>query len=377
MRQKLTEELAIKKCKELNLQYIRIEKGKKDSYIVFICPKHNQYGEQKIRWSSLKKATIGCKYCSGKIVTTEIFEQTISPNVILLEEYQSFYKEINCKCKICNNIWSTTPASLKNGSACPECGKKKVADQKRKSQEQFEKEVSTINPNIKILGKYKNNKNKIDCKCSIHNISFKAQPVHLLEKDYCGCSGCYTDKMRKYFSKSIEKFIEELKEVFPYFEVIGEYINCETPIECICLQHNKKFKSRPADLLYGKNPCPDCATAYSKPEQKLYNILCKHYDTVIRQKTFEDCIYITKLKFDFFIPEINTLIEYDGEGHYWDVPFGGMSKESAMKQYELCKIRDEIKNEYCKKNNIPLIRIPYWEKENMEEYLYKQINCLS
>ena len=52
---------------------------------------------------------------------------------------------------------------------------------------------------------------------------------------------------------------------------------------------------------------------------------------------------------------------------------GNMTDEGAANQLRIQKQRDEIKNKYCKENNIPLIRIPYWEKDNMEYFLFEKM----
>lgn len=69
---------------------------------------------------------------------------------------------------------------------------------------------------------------------------------------------------------------------------------------------------------------------------------------------------LPKSRFDFAIVEngkIVRLIEFDGEQHYKDVKqWGGL---------ELQQERDKVKNEYALSNNIPLVRIPYWERDNI------------
>lgn len=69
--------------------------------------------------------------------------------------------------------------------------------------------------------------------------------------------------------------------------------------------------------------------------------------------------------FDFAIfnddGELIKLIEYDGEQHFEPIKlFGG--EENFLIQQE----RDIKKNEYCKKNNIPLLRIPYWDYNKID-----------
>ena len=79
------------------------------------------------------------------------------------------------------------------------------------------------------------------------------------------------------------------------------------------------------------------------------------------------------LTFDFYLPDYNTCIEYDGIQHYEPKQIARkMSKEVAYKAYIQTKHNDLIKNKYCKKHGISLIRIPYWEleDENIEYYLF-------
>lgn len=59
--------------------------------------------------------------------------------------------------------------------------------------------------------------------------------------------------------------------------------------------------------------------------------------------------------------------------HFEPTDFAGKGKEWAEEQFKGQKIRDEIKNKYCKQNNINLLRIPYWEFDNIENILTKNL----
>ena len=84
-----------------------------------------------------------------------------------------------------------------------------------------------------------------------------------------------------------------------------------------------------------------------------------------QEHTFTDCRYKNKLPFDFYLPDYNTVIEYQGEWHYFD--FKGTM--------EIQKIRDKIKRNYCRENGIKEIEIPYWEFDNIEEIIKENL-CL-
>lgn len=88
------------------------------------------------------------------------------------------------------------------------------------------------------------------------------------------------------------------------------------------------------------------------------------------QWIFQDCKNIFPLPFDFFIPNKNTCIEYDGEHHFIPVVRSkSMTIEQAKENLKNIQFRDKIKTDYCKSNNIKLIRIPYTEFNNIEKIL--------
>ena len=84
----------------------------------------------------------------------------------------------------------------------------------------------------------------------------------------------------------------------------------------------------------------------------------------IFQKTFDDCADKSLLPFDFYLPEYHICIEYDGGQHF--VPIGLFGGEDKFKKQQF---HDNIKTQYCKDNNIRLLRIPYFK--NIEEELEK------
>lgn len=87
-------------------------------------------------------------------------------------------------------------------------------------------------------------------------------------------------------------------------------------------------------------------------------IIADHLDTMcvnyVRQKRFDGCRNVRVLPFDFYLPDLNVAIEYDGRQHYEPVNiFGGNIGLEKRKK------NDSIKNKYCEDNEIELIRLPY------------------
>ena len=113
--------------------------------------------------------------------------------------------------------------------------------------------------------------------------------------------------------------------------------------------------------------CPYCKE--SKGEKIIEKYLSENKIKYIRQYRFDDCKYERKLPFDFYLPNNNIVIEYDGELHYKSVDFFG-----GDEHYNKTLIRDKIKDKYCFENGIKLIRIPYWELTNIETILENNLN---
>lgn len=100
-----------------------------------------------------------------------------------------------------------------------------------------------------------------------------------------------------------------------------------------------------------------CGCLISKGEFKINQLLLSNNIEYISQKTFDNCRFIDSnqmARFDFYIPSVNYLIEYDGEQHF--KPFG---YDKNLYKFQKAQEHDEFKNNWCKENNIPLIRIPY------------------
>jgi hypothetical protein len=141
--------------------------------------------------------------------------------------------------------------------------------------------------------------------------------------------------------------------------------------ECVCECGNKCYPTT-ASLISGHTQ--SCGCLVSK-----YNSLITQYISdlgYIPQNEFhvninhQECSYV---RFDVYIDVLNLAIEYDGEGHYIPIDFGGGDPEYHLQQTQ---IRDKIKTQYCIDNNIHLLRIPYWEKENFKDLINDTINKL-
>lgn len=97
-------------------------------------------------------------------------------------------------------------------------------------------------------------------------------------------------------------------------------------------------------------------------EEKISKILKDNQIIFERQKTFDSCRFLDTnalAKFDFYLPNYNILIEYDGIQHFQPRKFGGCSQKQAEENFQKTQEHDKFKNQWCKENNIKLIRISY------------------
>lgn len=179
--------------------------------------------------------------------------------------------------------------------------------------------------------------------------------------------------MRELEALSNDEFVKRLKESNINIESLEMYTNADTKMKFKCQLHNCEFITSPRTFLYkGGRGCPYCNQ--SSGEKKMIRILEQKGFKIIQQHTFENCKNIHKLRFDAYDIENNIAYEYQGQQHYYPIDFAGKGKKWAKDNFDINLKRDNIKIQYCQNNHIPLITIPYWEYDNMEEFIKTEQN---
>lgn len=115
-----------------------------------------------------------------------------------------------------------------------------------------------------------------------------------------------------------------------------------------------------ASLVKGKS---SCGCNISAGEYTIATILKESNIAFKREYSFEDCINPKtkrKLRFDFYLPDYNTCLEFDGRQHYQE---NGSFAE--LEGLDNIQYRDFIKSQYCVNNHICLIRIPFTQIDNI------------
>jgi hypothetical protein len=258
-----------------------------------------------------------------------------------LAEYINAKTKVKIICQI-HGKFEQTPTNHLNGQTCGKC------NGLNKSTNEFIKQANLVHGDKYdySLVDYIDSKTKIKITCTTHGEFEQLPTPHLSLKQ--GCPKCVG------MNKTTNDFINDVKLVhgdkYDYSKTV--YETSKIKIDIICYKHGL-FKQTPNMHLKGQG-CPICKE--SKGEKKVREFLFKNKINFIRQHTFFDCKNTNVLPFDFYLPDHNICIEYDGIQHFKPVNrFGG------EKGFLLTKQNDSIKNNYCLVNKINLIRIPYFE----------------
>ena len=108
--------------------------------------------------------------------------------------------------------------------------------------------------------------------------------------------------------------------------------------------------------------CEECAKKKSIGEKRIEQYLIKNSIKYIPQYWFKDCRDIKPLPFDFYLPDLNTVCEFDGRQHFEETDYFRHDLNSTREH-------DKIKNQYCTDNSINIIRIPYYDIDKIDEIL--------
>lgn len=276
----------------------------------------------------------------------------------IINEYVNNKSIISITCST-HGIFYQQALQHTRGSGCPQCyGNIKL------STTEFIKKAKLVHGNRYIYKNviYKNALTPVSIKCKLHGYFNQSPASHL---NGAGCLKCASIKMHNIQIKDINEFIKDANKVhsgiYDYSRVI--YKGNKTKVEIVCNKHGP-FWQTPINHISGKNGCPICRS--SKGEKYISKFLIKNNIKYIAQKKFENLVDIKQLSFDFYIPNKNLLIEYNGIQHYQAIDhFGG------IQQLKIQRHHDWLKRKYARDNNIELLIIKY--TDNISYLLYKYL----
>lgn len=219
---------------------------------------------------------------------------------------------------------------------------------------------------------YVNAKSKVAIYCYEHGIFYQTPNNHLRGQ---GCPECALSRKLlriKATALTNTEFISRarLTHVDKYNYTKTMYVAGNKPVVITCKEHGDFMVKRAEKHLIGQG-CPTCSRRGSLAEEIIKNWLSAKGVQFFFQYTFDDCVspYTKrKLVFDFYIPHLNAIIEYDGEQHTKKSPlFHTGDKFERLTEY------DAIKTNYALKHNIWLIRINHNEFNEIVHILDQHI----
>lgn len=204
---------------------------------------------------------------------------------------------------------------------------------------------------LEITNERRNRQVVWKCQCECGNITYVVgQALRTGHTTTCGCG--------HHSSKNVKQLEGQKFSKLTVLGRIGSDERRNATWDCICECGNHRICTSNQLLKMEVRSCINCIDYSSKGEQVIAELLTKNCVNFIREYTFKDLISENgnRFRFDFAIVDnegnVLQIIEYDGSQHFKpSEQFGGEKEFEKRQKY------DKIKDEYCIKNNIPLVRI--------------------
>ena len=275
---------------------------------------------------------------------------------LVLDNYVKSDVKIRFKHLVCGNTFKMRPDCFLRGQRCPACARERSRDvrfinNRRKFSSKFK---IRSKGEYECLGSFKGATVKIKFKHLVCGHIFNMSPHHFID-DHAGCPFCFGTPR-----KTMDEFKRQVHAKFnnQYTILSSSYISTEDHVLCRCNKCGNQWKITPANLLRGYG-CPVCHS--SKGERFIRGVLLNNNISFEFAKTFDTLIDKSNLRYDFYLPDYNLLIEYQGKQHYQPVNFhGALSEDQQYSNYKRQQYHDWLKYNFAIKNNYSLLYIPYW-----------------
>lgn len=362
----------IKSITNLGYKYIDGDLSCVTNSIIIECKEGHQF---KRPLKNLEKGNTQCPFCNGKIasghwninICQEWLDKEMPGYKILNFKQKDRETRVELKCPIKSHpsYWTAWGHIINGKTGCKLC----YYDRNGKTDWNLDNAKKYLSENgFEMLNEsdYMSSHKPVYCRDSLGFI-YQVRIHFLLRRD-----GAFSLlKNNKYAVHNINLFMKLYRPDYQFLD--EEYKGYE---------EKHKWKYLGTGLLEGSNPifeqtvgamitsyCKHPHLTMSQLELHCKFILDKYNLEYETQKTFPGCVGKYKLRYDFYL-QLNDkeyCIETDGLQH--DIP---VTRFGGIKEFEKRKKYDEIKNNYCKDNNIELIRIKYNEYKNMENILVEK-----
>lgn len=333
-----------------------------------------------------------CSSCTCKEVYNKKYlkmQQEITYSHLLKFCYQHSYKLLTKIDEIKNNrsavkyicpfhgLYETKVTSMLNGKICYKCSRIMASTKRWEYSEKERKNTQYLSlldaaskKGYELITKKEELKNIHDyilyC-CPKHGIK-KMRGANLISGR--GCPDCKSENARIRYSLSIDEVKDRIEKCGGIILNPEDYINnFETNLQFECTEcGNKFYSSLERFVQWGGQVCKNCSNAESSGERAIRHWLEDNNIEFEQEKMFPDCRDKSMLRFDFYLPKHNLIIEFDGSQHFRDTTYFEKSN------YDYVSGHDKIKNDYCLEKGIDMMRIPFWNKHKINILLDEKIN---
>lgn len=290
-------------------------------------------------------------------------DDTTNNAFTILGDFKRVKSPAHVRCNHCGNDYYVSPFTLYNGTKCPYCERRRTLtiDEYRA---RLRKEVGN---EYSLIGKYSKSHDKALFKHNKCGTIFEMSP-HAFDQGQ-RCPNEKYKRSAKANGFSIDKVKEKIKvQTNGEYEIVSGFTFSSKKCQIRHMKCNRIFRASPSSIYSKASGCPYCYS--SKGEDAVRSYLFKRGLNFKEQYKIPECKNIRPLPFDFAVlnsdNEVIYLVEYQGEQHY-KPKFG---KDNFIKTQQ----RDKIKFDFCKKNDISLIRIPYkrlYSYSKLEIYVFE------
>lgn len=279
----------------------------------------------------------------------------------VISEYVRMLDRVTIRHKECGHEFTRIASKTTPKVKCPKCYK---GNRGKRTHKMFLDEMSElVGEEYFVIGEYINTDTKVVIKHNVCGHEYGVEPNSFINAgSRCpSCAGTI-----KWDNKRFLDTIEEL----PYrdeYVFIEPYDGYDTKLEVTHKICGHTYSVTPNKFIELRR-CPKCNN--SRGEKKVSYFLDTHGVDYIMEKTFPDLLSNgVRLRYDFYLPKENLLIEYDGSQHYRVKTHSNETYAESLERFKGMKYRDKSKDEYALKNGIDMIRIKYTEYDNVDKIL--------
>lgn len=310
--------------------YILLSKEYKNANtkLEYLCSKHKEHGSQYVSFTSFRNNKDNCEYCRSE------------------HAKNNWHKSRNF-----------TPISRDDFL-------------KKHLIKYQEKMYGSVGDEYVILDLFKKNKSvHMKLQHTVCKHIYDVSQHHFFSRNQrCPNRKCNSKIRSDACMKPFEQLKQEVYDlVNDEYKIVGKYTGTNNDISFYHKVCKNIFNKTPHNFLAGQR-CPHCVLP-TKGEQKIIDYLEFKCEKYTFQKSYDDLRGIKNglLSYDFYIDNKNILIEYQGQFHDRTA-----FKNDDYKWYRQQE-HDKRKRDYAKFHNIRLLEIWYWDFENIEEILEREL----